>query len=95
MKYQILNIEVSDGIAIVTINRPEAMNALNTRFFNEMDHFVEATANDPAIKVVIITGEGKAFVAGADIAEMVDKTPDEGRAFSRLGQQTFRSLEKL
>lgn len=95
MEYKNLKIEITDGIAIVTISRPEAMNALNTRFFNEMDHFVEEISNKPEVQVVIITGEGKAFVAGADIAEMVDKTPEEGSAFSRLGQNTFTSLGKL
>ena len=49
----------------------------------------------PEIKVMIITGEGKAFVAGADIAEMVDKNQQQGSEFSRLGQNTFRSLEKM
>ncbi len=95
MEYKILNIEFSDNIAIVKINRPEALNALNTRFFQEMDHVVSNVTNKPEIKVMIITGEGKAFVAGADIAEMVDKNPSEGSEFSRIGQNTFRSLEKL
>jgi len=95
MEYKNLKIEITEGIAIVIISRPEAMNALNTRFFNEMDHFVKEVSKKPEVQVVIITGEGKAFVAGADIAEMVDKTPEEGSAFSRLGQNTFSSLEKL
>ena len=95
MEYKNLKIEINDRIAVVTISRPEAMNALNTRFFNEMDHFVGEAKENPDIDVIIITGEGKAFVAGADIAEMVDKTPEEGTAFSRLGQHTFSSLEKL
>lgn len=95
MEYTILQIEISDAIALVTINRPEAMNALNTRFFQEMDQAVaEVSAND-AVKVMIITGSGKAFVAGADIAEMVHKNEAEGTAFSRTGQHTFRSLEKM
>jgi enoyl-CoA hydratase len=82
-------------VATVTVSRPQAMNALNTRFFQEMDALVAEIAGRADIKVVIITGDGKAFVAGADIAEMVAKTPDEARAFSRLGQRTFRSLERL
>lgn len=95
MELKILKVEVKDLIAWVTISRPEAMNALNTRFFNEMDHVVaEIDARDD-VRVMVITGEGKAFVAGADIAEMVDKTQDEGSAFSRLGQNTFRSLGEM
>jgi len=95
MDYKNLVIEIKDNIALISINRPEALNALNTRFFNEMDHFVKEVSQNPKVKVIIITGMGKAFVAGADISEMVDKTPDEGTSFSRLGQHTFRSLEKL
>lgn len=95
MEYEILNVEFSDNIAIVKINRPEALNALNTRFFQEMDDVVSNIGNKPEIKVMIVTGEGKAFVAGADIAEMVDKNPEEGTGFSRIGQNTFQSLEKL
>ncbi len=95
MDYQILQTEIQDGILLVTISRPKAMNALNTRFFNEMDDLIEKVSKDSSIKVMVITGEGKAFVAGADIAEMVNKNREEGSAFSRLGQNTFRSLEKL
>jgi enoyl-CoA hydratase len=71
------------------------MNALNSRFFSEMDHLVADFSKRTDIKVIIITGEGKAFVAGADIAEMVNMTQEQGSAFSRVGQNTFRSLEKL
>jgi enoyl-CoA hydratase len=95
MEYQILKIEKKEGIATVTINRPEALNALNTLFFNEMDRAVSELSNDPELRVMIITGTGKAFVAGADIAEMVDKNQEEGSAFSRTGQNTFRSLENM
>ena len=95
MEYKILKTEVIDGVAVVTINRPEALNALNTRFFNEMDDYVNKIKNDPSIKALVITGEGKAFVAGADIAEMVDKTSEEGNAFSVLGQHTFSSFGEL
>jgi enoyl-CoA hydratase len=95
MEYQILKPEIKDGIAVLTIGRPQALNALNTRFFNEMDDFVAKVSSMPEVKVMIITGEGKAFVAGADIAEMVHKDSDEGRAFSELGQNTFASFGKL
>lgn len=95
MEYEILKTEMNDGIAVVTISRPKAMNALNTRFFNEMDQLVEETASNTAVKAMVITGEGKAFVAGADIAEMVNKDAAEGTTFSKLGQNTFSSLGKL
>ena len=95
MDNKILQTKLKDGILLVTISRPKAMNALNTQFFNEMDELVASVKNDPEVKVMIITGDGKAFVAGADIAEMVNKNREEGEAFSRLGQHTFRSLEKL
>ncbi len=95
MKYEILNTEIVNGVAIVTISRPKAMNALNTLFFNEMDQLVTEISNNSDVKVMVITGNGKAFVAGADIAEMVDKTSEEGSAFSLLGQNTFSSLERM
>lgn len=95
MSYEILKTEKKDGIVLVTISRPNAMNALNTKFFNEMDQLVAELKDDPTVRVMVITGEGKAFVAGADIAEMVHKTSTAGTDFSQLGQNTFRSLEKL
>ena len=95
MEYTILNLDVTDGIALVTISRPKALNALNTRFFQEMDAMIEKVSAIPEAKVMVITGEGKAFVAGADIAEMVNKSGAEGTAFSKIGQNTFSSLEKM
>ncbi len=91
----ILQTKLEEGILLITISRPKAMNALNTQFFNEMDELITSVKINKEIKVVVITGEGKAFVAGADIAEMVNKNQEQGEAFSRLGQNTFRSLEKL
>ncbi len=95
MTYEILQISQNDGIAMVTISRPKAMNALNTRFFEEMDHAISQFKSDESLRVVIITGEGKAFVAGADIAEMKDKTPEEGSKFASRGQATFSSFAEL
>lgn len=93
--FKILTTEIRKGVAIVVINRPEALNALNTLFFEEMDLLISQLAQDQSIRVMILTGEGKAFVAGADISEMVDKNADEGSAFGSRGQHTFRSLELL
>jgi enoyl-CoA hydratase len=95
MPYEILKIEVAEGIAVVTISRPQALNALNSRFFQEMDSLIAEVGVRDDIRVLIITGEGKAFAAGADIAEMVDKTQDQAAEFSKVGQRTFRSLELL
>jgi len=94
MEYTILKHEITDGIALVTISRPQALNALNTLFFHEMDSLVAEFVASGIVRVMILTGEGKAFVAGSDIAEMVNKTETEGSDFSRLGQNTFRQLEK-
>lgn len=95
MNYEILKTEQQEGMLIVTISRPKALNALNSRFFEEMDHLVASLDSRTDIRVMIITGEGKAFVAGADIAEMVDMGAAKGEQFSRAGQKTFRSLEHL
>ncbi len=95
MNYEILKLDIQNNIGIITISRPQAMNALNTRFFVEMDDMIAGIKNNPDVKAIIITGEGKAFVAGADIAEMVNKNGTEGSDFSRLGQNTFRSFELL
>ena len=94
MKYSILDVQINEEIAIVTINRPEALNALNTKFFEEMDSVITALSKNSEVKIMIISGSGKAFVAGADIAEMVNKTQEEGSAFSRIGQHTFGVLKK-
>ncbi len=95
MEYQILQFSVENGIVLVTISRPKALNALNTRFFEEMDHLFARFRDDESVRAMIITGEGKAFVAGADIAEMVNKNPEEGSAFGQLGQNTFNNIEQL
>jgi enoyl-CoA hydratase len=92
MEYKILKPERQGSTWLITISRPESLNALNTAFFDELDHFVAHEAADPQITSIVITGEGKAFVAGADIAEMVNKSSAEAEAFSLRGQATFKSL---
>jgi enoyl-CoA hydratase len=95
MEYEILKTTVTEATATVTVSRPQALNALNSRFFQEMDALLEEMGRRDDVKVLIITGEGKAFAAGADIAEMVRKTQAEGREFSQAGQRTFRRIELL
>lgn len=85
-----------DGnVAILAINRPNAMNALNTELLLELDMALENLNKDSEIFVIILTGEGKAFVAGADISEMKDKTPEAARSFGMLGSKIFRRLELM
>ncbi|MDI9491546.1 MAG: enoyl-CoA hydratase-related protein, partial [Bacillota bacterium] len=88
-----VRMEKTDGVGIIRIDRPEAMNSLNEQVLKELDAAVEQAENDPDVKAVIITGEGKAFVAGADIAEMQTLDENAGYAFGRLGQQVFRRIE--
>lgn len=85
-----------DGIAILTINRPEALNALNREVLVDLGAAVAEAASDRDIKVLIITGAGeKAFVAGADIAAMKDMTPMEARRFAAEGQAVLAAIENL
>jgi enoyl-CoA hydratase/3-hydroxyacyl-CoA dehydrogenase len=85
-----------DGkIAIITINRPEALNALNSKVLFDLSQIVDEVQKDEGINAVIITGEGNAFVAGADIKEMMKKTPIEAREFTMLGQQVFNKIERM
>lgn len=95
MNYDTLNFEKEGSIGIITINRPEAMNALNSRVFFEMNSLLDEIEKLKDVKGVIITGSGKAFVAGADIAEMADMGSDEAEKFSRNGQRTFYRLGSI
>ncbi|AZR74058.1 crotonase [Anoxybacter fermentans] len=95
MTFVNLNLTKEDGIGILTINRPEALNALNRELLNELKEAIAQIKDDPEIKVCIITGEGKAFVAGADIGEMVEFNAVEGREFGRLGNSVFNALEEM
>lgn len=96
MEYQNLLYEVEDGIALITINRPKALNALNKDTLLEIKAAAEEAAFDDDIQVLIITGAGeKAFVAGADITYMMNINALQGRQFGMIGQQVFRMIENL
>ncbi len=87
--------EKKDNVCTLTINRPESLNALNTDVLRDLDKAVDAAAADSDVRVIVITGAGRAFVAGADIQEMADLGMQEGRAFGQVGQVLFRKIEKL
>jgi enoyl-CoA hydratase len=94
-EYKALKYTISDGIETIVLNRPEVRNALNSTFFKEMDIIISSIKNNRAVRVLIITGEGKAFAAGADIAEMQNLNSEQGREWSMTGQRTFKSLGEL
>ncbi|MBI5623798.1 MAG: enoyl-CoA hydratase/isomerase family protein [Elusimicrobia bacterium] len=95
MNYEILKVSEADGVVTVVNSRPQALNALNSRFFAEMGALLKDLAGRGDVKVVVLTGEGKAFAAGADIAEMKDMDSAQGKAFSQLGQGVFQAMEDL
>lgn len=95
MAYENVLLEKEERIAILSINRPKAMNALNNETLLEIKSAIEEIKADPSVDVVIITGAGKAFVAGADISFMQNLTAIEGRAFGALGQEVFRMIEAI
>lgn len=94
--YQNVLVATKDGITTVTINRPSAMNALNSATLQELDAVFAELLTDAATKAVIVTGAGdKAFVAGADLGEMSKMTALEGRAFGDLGHKVFDAIENF
>ncbi len=96
MEFQNLLIENEDLIAIVTVNRPKALNALNSETIAELDRAFQDILEDDSIAGVILTGSGsKAFVAGADIAELATKNAITGREFALTGQAMLNRIEEL
>ncbi|HRY13391.1 MAG TPA: short-chain-enoyl-CoA hydratase [Syntrophomonadaceae bacterium] len=96
MEFQNIILEKEDYLAILTINRPKALNALNGDTLYELEAAIKDIKADDNIKVVILTGSGeKSFVAGADITFMLPLSPAEGRFFADFGEKVFRSMELL
>lgn len=89
-------LEKEEHLAIVTINRPKALNALNSETLKDLDTVIADLENDSNIYAVILIGAGeKSFVAGADISEMKDLNENEGKEFGSLGNKVFLRLENL
>ncbi len=96
MAYQTLLYEKRAGIAYVTVNRPEKLNALNRKVMEELGACFAEIRDDEDVRAVILTGAGeKAFVAGADINELALQTPVEGKETSLRGQRVLDSIENL
>lgn len=91
----LVRLERQGAVALLTVDRPDALNALNGDTLRALAAHIEALARDRDLRAVVVTGEGRAFVAGADIAEMESFTAVEAHAFSRLGHKTFDALEAL
>jgi len=96
MAYENLLYEKRDGIAFITVNRPQVLNALNRQTVEELHRMLLDAREDASVRVLILTGAGeKAFVAGADINELAQQTPVNGKEFSLYGQGVFHLLETL
>ncbi len=92
---QTVRFEKKDNIALVTIDRPEALNALNSTVITELEQVVTALENDSTVRAMILTGEGRSFVAGADIGEQYPLDLDGGRRWGQRGSALFRRMERL
>ena len=95
MVFQNLIYRREEGIGILSINRPKALNALNTNLLTELNRAIDMACKDNEVDVLVITGEGKAFIAGADISEMKSMMAEDARDFSKLGNALFRKIELM
>ena len=87
--------EQHDSIVTATINRPKALNALNAQVLSDLEKLADTVAGDKTLRALILTGAGKAFVAGADIAAMAEMDAKQAEEFSALGHRVFAKLEQL
>ena len=93
MAYQFLTLEVADRIATLTVNRPDKLNALNDATIAELGQAIGEVRERDDIAGLIVTGAGRAFVAGADISELASQTPTVAKARAQTGQVVFRRFE--
>ena len=93
--YQTIRYEKKEGIGIATIDRPEALNALNTQVIDDLEQVINEVESDQELGAFILTGAGRSFVAGADIGEQSKMDVSTGRKWGRRGSALFRRIEKL
>ena len=90
-----VTLERSGAVGVITMNRPEALNALNEQVLRDLDAVLDQVENDEEILVAVVTGAGRSFVAGADIGQMSTLTAVEGKKFGAFGNAVFQKLENL
>ena len=96
MEYKNLLVETIDGIATLTVNRPQSLNALNSDLLHELECALYELGRDSVVRVIVVTGAGeKAFVAGADIKEMAEMTSHEAHAFAMKGQRVMSMIQGM
>ena len=96
MAYENILFEIEDGVALVTMNRPKVLNALNPETLKELEQVIDEVRTNDTVRVMVITGAGdKAFVAGADISEFPKMNALQARVFAEKGQKVFFDLEEL
>ncbi len=95
MELKNLVIEKNDGVCTVKINNPQSLNALNAQVLSELEYAFDMIRDEDDVRVVVLTGEGKAFVAGADIAYMRELNASQAKKFSEDGSRVFRKIETL
>ncbi len=93
MDYENIIVEKEGPVAIIKINRPQALNALNEQTLRDLMHAVTDLETDQGVSVAILTGEGKAFIAGADIKHMMDLTPLQAKIFAEYGHNLLNKIE--
>jgi enoyl-CoA hydratase len=93
MALQFLQVDVADRIATITVNRPDKLNALNDATMAELGQAIEQVRTDRSVAGIVVTGAGRAFIAGADISELKAKSAAEIYALARRGQEVFRRFE--
>jgi enoyl-CoA hydratase len=95
MSYNTILFEKRDGIALLTFNRPDKLNALNREMAAELDHALDEVARDPEVRVLVLTGQGRAFISGADISTFAELDPLSGKRFAERAQEVVFKLERL
>ena len=96
MEYEMLLLDITENVAVITLNRPNVLNSLNAALLRELDDILQGPAADPTVRVVVLRGAGpKAFAAGADIGELAEVDATAGEQTVRSTQRIFRRLETL
>jgi enoyl-CoA hydratase len=90
-----IDIETSEGVALLTIDRPDVLNAMDGALLGELSEALERMQDDDEVRVLVITGSGRAFIAGADIAHMRTLAPQQAKEWSELGQRTVGMIESM